>query len=148
MNQMKTLLRLSAAVVLGGLPLAAQTTSSSLTTITTSVPGMTFSVDGTVYRTSAAFVWPTGSKHILDIPAGDDLVVNPGTKSVFTGWTTTSGTFSTSSQTVTITADPSITGYIAQFATSSRSNSVTAASRRRRSPLRAGSPAIRRRPRA
>ena len=99
---------------LSGVSLAAQSTGS-LVTISTSVPGMRFSVDGILYHNAAAFTWPTGSKHILDIPPGDDIIVSAGTKTAFTGWVDTSGKFTATAKSVTITADPSITGYIANY---------------------------------
>jgi uncharacterized protein (TIGR03437 family) len=114
MSHLKSLLCLSAAV-LGGLQLPAQTVTGTLVTITTSVPGKRFSVDGTNYRSSAALVWASGSKHLLGIPPGDDVVTNPGVMTTFTGWASTSGSFSTDAQTITVTADPSITGYVAMF---------------------------------
>ena len=112
MNHLKSLLGLSAAVFLCGQPLPAQTVTGTLVTITTTVPGMRFSVDGTVYTQSAAFTWVTGSKHILDIPPVYD---NPGTKSSFAGWTDTTGALSTDSRNIAVTADPSITHYVAAF---------------------------------
>lgn len=114
MNHTKSLLCLTAAVVLSGASLTAQT-SGFLVTITTSVPGMRFSVDGIIYRTSAALTWQAGAQHVLGIPPGDDIIVNPGVKTAFVGWANSSGTFSAGSQTVTVVADPSATGYIAQF---------------------------------
>jgi uncharacterized protein (TIGR03437 family) len=114
MNRTRSLLCLSAAVILSGASLAAQTTGG-VVTITTSVPGMRFSVDGTNYRTSAGFTWSAGSMHTLSIPPGDDIIVNPGVKTTFTGWANAAGTFSNGGQTVVITADGKAANYIAQY---------------------------------
>ena len=82
-----------------------------------------FSVDGFNYTQSAAFLWPTGSKHTLTVDPLVQADVSTLTQYAFQSWSFTgtdsqggaaSGSFSSAS-TVTITADPAITEYDATF---------------------------------
>jgi len=84
-----------------------------------SVPTMKFKVDGREYIGSASFLWPVGSKHILDVFVRDDGFqyndVN-SSRSSFTGWTDNTGKLQTGTATsIVVTADPSISVLTANF---------------------------------
>ncbi len=86
------------------------------TTVTVSpVPdGAYFSVDGQVYNHAMSAIWPASSKHTLSV---DSMVQNGGptkTQYTFKGWTDAAGPV-LGGNTVTVTADPTITSYKAQF---------------------------------
>lgn len=90
--------------------------STTVTRIDTQPAGGTFFLDGTSYTGSTSAIWPTYSKHTLVI-VEPNQVLGLGMQGVFTGWTWTGGGNS-SSNPLTITADPSITEYTANFAAS------------------------------
>src|SRR5579883_3296631 len=46
------------------------TLSTTTQTISTSRPGLSFSVDGTTYTTAQTFTWPSGTSHTLAAPDG------------------------------------------------------------------------------
>src|SRR5438094_10641250 len=75
--------------------------------------GPWFSVDGQNYYAPMSAIWPAGSKHILAV---DSAVAAPGNKSryTFSNWTNTSGVVPGGNR-VTVTADPNITEYHANF---------------------------------
>ncbi len=113
------------AVVFAGSGLYGQGTG---VTISTSGPGAAFSVDGTVYTTAQTFLWPAGSKHILNFLGGPlpaDIVLATSSTYVqlgqgkqtiysFSGWVENSGLLHTNSSPVlTVTADPNVTSITA-----------------------------------
>ncbi len=90
----------------------AQTTPISAFRVYTEPPGARFRVDGFEYYTAATFLWPAGSKHILQFESEvdgyqyNDVRV---TRYVFSGWTDSTGLLLPSAQKViTITADPTV----------------------------------------
>ncbi len=100
-------------------------------TISTTGPGAQFSVDGAVYTSAQTFLWPAGSKHILDFlggPLPSNIVlatpssyvqVTEDQKTIysFTGWVENSGLLHpNSAPMLTVTADPSVTSITANVA--------------------------------
>jgi len=81
-------------------------------TITMSGKGARFRVDGRDYDTKAAFVWPAGSKHILEFPVSEDGYQYTGlanTRFLFSSWTDNTGlSAATGSSVYTVTADPAV----------------------------------------
>lgn len=101
----------------------AQSSTISSITIGTTPTGARFYVDGQQYNTSQTFLWPQGSKHVVQFPT----VLNPDgtatnyqlsldgqTQYTFNGWTASSDTLTpTNLGTITLTADPSISSLMA-----------------------------------
>src|ERR1700683_4388133 len=92
--------------------------TSSEITISTSVSGARFEVDGVLYTQAVSFNWPTGSEHVVvfmtDPPLSGqtvNLVQTDGpTQYVLTGWEDNKGLVQPSVVPIQyITADPSIT---------------------------------------
>lgn len=91
-------------------------------TVSTSVPGPNFYVDGQLYSSSNQFFWPIGSKHILQFPftvnaLGQTLAYQAGNGDTvqwaFSGWTDNLGLLATSPSPVqTITVEPGLTSII------------------------------------
>ena len=79
------------------------------------VPLAHFKVDGQEYAGSAMFVWPKGSKHLLEVAATQSAT---GTQYTCGPWSDSNGLISPGSNTVTVTADPTITTYSAGCALS------------------------------
>ena len=79
--------------------------------------GPEFIVDGGVYAHAMSAFWPIGSKHTLTIPQGFGLSYNADQSIVFnfTGWQWSGGPLPGS--TITVTADPNIQQYVANFGT-------------------------------
>ena len=86
--------------------------------IYTEPPGARFYVDGEPYSNPQVFLWPQGSKHILQFPTANDNGVSTGcqvsrdllSQFCFGGWTDSTGTLqSGTSGDVTVTASPSLT---------------------------------------
>ncbi len=94
-------------------PAPAQT-SNTVTRIDTNPAGAQFFVDGSTYSGATSAIWPVYSKHILSAPLIQTLG-QTGVQAQFAGWAWTGGG-SASGQTLTVTADPSITEYTANFA--------------------------------
>src|SRR5579863_4392823 len=116
-SNMRSIHFLGLALVLGALRLFGQGTG---VTISTTGPGAQFSVDGAVYSSAQTFLWPAGSKHILDFlggPLPSDIVLSTPSSYVqrtqdqktiysFAGWVESSGLLHTNSAPVlTVTAD-------------------------------------------
>jgi uncharacterized protein (TIGR03437 family) len=89
--------------------------------------GAAFSVDGVTYLSTQVFLWPTGSKHVVQFPftegpAGTTLpyqLSNDGTvEFTFGGWTAGGVALGGSSASVTITASPSTPSVIATLSES------------------------------
>lgn len=91
--------------------LSAQSTISS-TRVSTEPSGAQFYVDGQLYERPALFLWPAGSKHVLSVYPNQQKPLTK-TRYTFTSWTDSRGLLSASGATVTVTADPGITSYIA-----------------------------------
>ncbi len=84
--------------------------------------GAAFSVDGISYLQTQVFLWPAGSKHIIQFPYtegpnGTTLpyqLSNDGlTQFIFGGWTAGGVTLNSGSQNITFTASPNIPSVIA-----------------------------------
>jgi uncharacterized protein (TIGR03437 family) len=83
------------------------------TRISTSPPGLYFSVDGQSYQTAMSAVWPAGSKHTLLVSQPTQFM--NGSQSVFKDWEFPGGSFS--GTVMIITADPAVASYQAVFTT-------------------------------
>jgi len=81
------------------------------TRIKTVPPGLRFTVDGQVFQGAASAVWPTGSKHTLQIL--DQAQFQLRTQFVFKDWEFSGVSFP--GNPMVITADPSIAEYDAVF---------------------------------
>ncbi|MBM3811213.1 MAG: hypothetical protein FJW20_06205 [Acidimicrobiia bacterium] len=101
-----------AILLLWAQPVAAQVSSVR---VIASNPGARFRVDGTEFWGTASFLWPRGSKHILEFPAdeeGRQLNALFNTRYRFNAWNDNKGLLASSgSRVVTVTADPEITTY-------------------------------------
>ena len=95
-----------------------------------SITGPVFYVDGQAYDTQQIFLWPIGSKHIVQFlvsvnPQGADLPFQASngdtTHWTFGGWTANTGLLTPNGATdQTITATPTLTSLIGQIATTYR----------------------------
>ena len=83
------------------------------TRISTVPPGLYFSVDGQNYHDAVSAVWPTGSKHTLQVSSPSQFLGR--TQSVFNNWEFAGGSFM--GALMTITADPAVPEYQAVFST-------------------------------
>lgn len=84
----------------------------SITTISTTPAGAQYNVDGQNYNQPTSAAWPQGSKHVLSVVPTQSYAES-GTMLTFGVWTWSGGSFQ--QPTITITADPAITSYTAQF---------------------------------
>lgn len=85
---------------------------NSITTVSATPLGAGYSVDGQNYNQPTSAIWPQGSKHLLGaLPVQTNSSI--GTQFTFQGWVWPGGQFQQPN--ITITADPSITSYTAQF---------------------------------
>jgi uncharacterized protein (TIGR03437 family) len=101
----------------------AQNTSILIGTNPSTSNGPAFIVDGTAYVHNQVFVWPVGSKHIVQFPFsldfnGDALPyqsqLNDTIRFTFGGWVPSNGGFvGANNPAVTLTADPSMTSFLA-----------------------------------
>lgn len=101
----------------------AQNTSITIGTNPTTPNGPLYIVDGTGYQATQVFVWPVGSKHIVQFPFSLDSngnalpyqsVANDTMRFTFGGWTANNPNFNQGSNpAVTITAEPGFTSFIA-----------------------------------
>jgi uncharacterized protein (TIGR03437 family) len=117
MKQSKWLIFL---MLLVGVGVRAQTVSS--VTIGLTLPGPVFIVDGQQYNTSQVFLWPQGSKHIVQfLYSVDETTGNPfpyqasngdDTRWSFGGWTDNLGLLTAGGPIQTVTATPSLTSII------------------------------------
>jgi hypothetical protein len=85
------------------------TSQTSVNTITTNIPGMQVTVDGTAYAAPKQVVWTPGTQHTLAVVAQQ---VSGGTQELFTAWNQGGTTAS-----VTVTAQTTGTTYTATFKT-------------------------------
>ena len=104
----------------------AQTPQGQIT-ISTQPPVGQFYVDGKLYTGAASFIWPEGSKHILQFKTDPPLpgqsastvqtTVDGNTKYTFGGWKDNAGLLQVSGDPVqTITANPNLTSITTQLA--------------------------------
>jgi uncharacterized protein (TIGR03437 family) len=100
----------------------AQTISSIMVGTAPANAGIVFAVDGVNYVSTQTFLWPQGSKHIVQFeftlgPNGDNLPYQSSldgrTEYFFNGWTENGTTIGGGVSAVTITADPTVTSVIA-----------------------------------
>lgn len=85
----------------------------STTRVYTEPTGLRFFVDGQPYRGNQAFIWPAGSKHTLSVDP--EQFPFEGQRYKFTGWSDPGNTFSFTTESMVITADPTVTAVRAQF---------------------------------
>jgi uncharacterized protein (TIGR03437 family) len=83
------------------------------TRIATVPPGLRFSVDGQVFQNAASAVWPSGSKHTLQIL--EPMQYQGKTQFTFKNWAFSGAIFG--GNPMIVTADPAIPEYDAVFAT-------------------------------
>ncbi len=90
----------------------------------TSPSGAVFTVDGVNYVSTQTFLWPSGSKHIVQFvfSMGPDSTTLPyqlstdlKTEYFFSGWTANGQSLAAGTSAVTITADPGLTSVIASL---------------------------------
>src|SRR5436190_3787396 len=74
--------------------------------------GIAYTVDGEFYRTRTSAIWPAGSKHVLSLDPVQ-VALNAKTRYAFGAWQYTGG--SLPGATVTVTADPAIKEFFANF---------------------------------
>jgi hypothetical protein len=123
----RTNLLIGLGLLVSGAVAAQSVTSVRIGTSFTSLSGANpvFYVDGTGYTSPQTFVWPIGSKHIVQFLLSTDnggnalnyqSVLGDSIRYTFTGWTTNSSvTLSAGSNAVqTVSADPGLTSLIAQ----------------------------------
>src|SRR5581483_7034228 len=120
-----------ALLACGGLG-AQSTTSIRIGTSFTSLSGANpiFNVDGTAYTSPQTFVWPVGSKHIVEFPfstvggasLGYQNALSDSIHYTFGGWVANSGVTltPTGSAIQTVSADPSLTSLIANVSATYR----------------------------
>lgn len=99
------------------LALPAEQQTGVMTRISATAPDAVFLVDGEVITGAAVFTWPAGSKHALWIATAQNGMSSTKTQYVFQHWSAPSGPLGSSSNSVTITADPAIAGYNADLTT-------------------------------
>ena len=97
---------------------SAQDATISSIRIYTEPSGARFYVDGQPYSNPQVFLWPQGSKHIVQFPTSDSDGKSTGcqmsrdltSQFCFSSWTDSTGKLSQgSSEMITVTADPSLT---------------------------------------
>ncbi len=102
--------------------LLAQSVNVIVGTNPTTNGGPEFLVDGTIYLTTQAFLWPVGTKHTVQFPFsfdqnGNQLTYqsasNDAVRWTFGGWTASDGTVTGTSAIVSVTAEPTLTSLIA-----------------------------------
>src|SRR3954447_2371918 len=91
---------------------AARAQVSSAGQVYTVPSGIAYTVDGEFYRVPSTAFWPAGSKHVLSLnPVQEGL--NAKTRYAFGAWQYAGG--SLPGATVTVTADPAIKEFYANF---------------------------------
>ena len=88
-----------------------------MTTISATAADAVFLVDGRSFTGAAAFSWPSGSKHTLEIAAWQYTLSGPTGRDAFQHWSTPVGPLASPSNIVTVTADPGIPWYRADLTT-------------------------------
>ena len=93
------------------MPAGAQTQVT--TRIATSIPGASFTVDGTWFTSSAVMTWPAGSKHVISIDPVQ-TTFDGGFQYVFNGWVDSAGLLAPGGAGVQVfTANPGVTSLVA-----------------------------------
>jgi uncharacterized protein (TIGR03437 family) len=85
--------------------------SPAVTRVSATFRDAVFLVDGQAFSGAAAFTWPAGSKHTLEI---SDVEIGAGdskTRYTFVHWSTPAGVVGGGSQIITTTADPGVPWY-------------------------------------
>lgn len=80
----------------------------------TDANGARFWVDGIPYSSAQSFLWPVGSKHTLTAEKNQTLYTGH-TRFSFQGWRDTGNVFTSSAETVTVTASTTVTNFIASY---------------------------------
>ena len=112
---MKNRIHLAIALVLTAFAANAQTVPVSSVRVYTDPPGARFYVDGVSYYASQTFLWPQGSKHIVQFPVSTfsdgtyQQSLDGNTRFTFGGWTDSSSNITVNDPNYTITASPSVT---------------------------------------
>ena len=88
---------------------------SSLTKVRTSPENLYFSVDGTTFIGTMSAMWTSGTNHVLSVDQVVQKYVAPRTRYTFANWSANGTGLQGSS--ISITASPKITDYVAQFST-------------------------------
>ena len=97
---------------------AQNTTTISSVRVYSNPNGARFMVDGLMYTSSQTFLWPAGSKHIVQFPkstlpdgsaSGYQESLDGNTHYSFSAWTLSSGAIPTPISDLVVIADPSIT---------------------------------------
>jgi uncharacterized protein (TIGR03437 family) len=92
----------------------------------TTPTGVVFTVDGVNYVTTQTFLWPEGSKHVIQFvftlgPTGTPLPyqvsIAPGAEYFFSGWEANGSSVGDGASAITVTASPSLTSVIATLTT-------------------------------
>jgi uncharacterized protein (TIGR03437 family) len=125
---MKRSIWLITVLILASIVASAQSVSSTI--IGLSLPGPTYYVDGQAYTTQQVFLWPTGSKHIVQFlvsvdAQGNELPFQSFNGDIarwtFGGWKENTGLLTPAGDPAqTITADPTLTSFIGQVTVSYR----------------------------
>jgi uncharacterized protein (TIGR03437 family) len=120
---MKRLIYLALSALLIPTATLAQNTSVVIGTTSTIPNGPIYLVDGTGYIAQQVFVWPVGSKHIVEFPFSFDnngnqlpyqSVANDAIRFTFGGWQANNPSFDQgSNNAVTLTAQSGLTSFIA-----------------------------------
>ena len=127
-NALHSPIRLAIVAVLAMLtfllPASAQNAGAVIgVSVSASVKGATFWVDGKEYVGAASFAWPQGSKHILEVRSATQPFGDGRSRVAFQGWQLPGETQpQTSSQIQVFTADPANTSITANFALQHRVN--------------------------
>jgi uncharacterized protein (TIGR03437 family) len=108
---------LSITLILLNLTAWAQDAPISSIRIYTEPNGGRFYVDGLPYGAPQVFLWPRGSKHIVQFPTATSDGLSTGcqvsrdltTQFCFSGWTDSTGKLQGSAETITVSADPNVT---------------------------------------
>jgi uncharacterized protein (TIGR03437 family) len=107
---------LFALSLLAGMAASATAQDKTIATkIFTEPTGLRFYVDGIPYKSAQVFLWPTGTKHTISIEQSQ--LIFPGTRWKFTSWSDSTGGLSQTGETVSVTADASLTYVKASFTT-------------------------------
>ena len=97
------------AATLAGPILAAD--GPAVTRVSATFSNSIFLVDGQIFSGPAAFTWPAGSKHTLEIADVQNAGGETKTRYSFEHWSTPSGPVSAGARIITVTADPGIPWY-------------------------------------
>jgi uncharacterized protein (TIGR03437 family) len=107
---------LASSLLPGSLTPAAAQSSQTPVTVQASDRDAVFHVDGTSYKGVANFLWPIGSKHILEVKGAYQPVFDERTRLSFQGWADGKGLVTSNGELVfTITADPATPKFLASF---------------------------------